>query len=122
MDSYREIENLIYKYAELIDSGNLEGMAQLFCYADFIGPDGKLVTRGAEEFLALQRPIQNTSLPTLSLRLMNPQIRQPPDRILLCCNQLKTLRYNLSLRVVIRIVSSALMATGVSGDDNRYPI
>ncbi|HIG61839.1 MAG TPA: nuclear transport factor 2 family protein, partial [Gammaproteobacteria bacterium] len=31
MDSYREIENLIYKYAELIDSGNLEDMAQLFC-------------------------------------------------------------------------------------------
>lgn len=59
MDSYREIENLIYKYAELIDSGNLEGMAQLFCYADFIGPDGKLVSHGAEEFLALQRRAVN---------------------------------------------------------------
>jgi 3-phenylpropionate/cinnamic acid dioxygenase small subunit len=64
MDSYREIENLIYEYAELIDSGNLEGMAQLFYHADFMGPDGKRVTRGAEEFLALQRRAVNIDAKT----------------------------------------------------------
>ena len=55
MDSYREIENLIYTYAEFVDAGNLEGMAQLFSHAEFLGPDGKLAASGAEEFLTVQR-------------------------------------------------------------------
>jgi 3-phenylpropionate/cinnamic acid dioxygenase small subunit len=55
MDSYREIENLIYTYAELVDAGDLQGMAQLFSHAEFFGPDGKIAASGAEEFLALQR-------------------------------------------------------------------
>lgn len=55
MDSYREIENLVYSYAELIDAGKLEGMAQLFSHARYLGPDGKVVATGAEEVLALQR-------------------------------------------------------------------
>jgi len=55
MDSYREIENLIYTYAELVDAGNLEGMAQLFSHAEFLGPDGKLAASGAKEFLTVQR-------------------------------------------------------------------
>lgn len=55
MDSYREIENLVYTYAELIDTGNLEGLAQLFSHAEFLGPDGKVAATGAEELFALQR-------------------------------------------------------------------
>ena len=55
MNSYREIENLIYTYAELIDTGNLEDMAELFNDAEFLGPDGNVVARGAEEFLAVER-------------------------------------------------------------------
>ena len=55
MDSYREIENLIYTYAELVDAGNLEGMARLFSHAEFLGPDGNAAASGAEEFLRIQR-------------------------------------------------------------------
>lgn len=55
MDSYRAIENLIYSYAELIDAGNLEQVAQLFSHAEFLGPDGTVAATGAEEFLAVQR-------------------------------------------------------------------
>ncbi|WP_432470403.1 nuclear transport factor 2 family protein [Amphritea sp. HPY] len=54
MDSYREIENLIYTYAERIDAGDLEGLAQLFSHAEFINAEGKVVAAGAEEFLKLQ--------------------------------------------------------------------
>ncbi len=54
MDNYRAIENLIYSYAELIDSGKLEDVAQLFSHARFLAPDGKVVASGAEEFLQLQ--------------------------------------------------------------------
>lgn len=31
-DSAREIENLIYRYAELLDAGNLDGVAELFTH------------------------------------------------------------------------------------------
>jgi len=55
MDSYREIEILIYTYAERVDAGDLEGMASLFSHAEFFGPDGKIAASGAEEFLSLQR-------------------------------------------------------------------
>lgn len=54
MDSYREIENLIYTYAERIDAGNLEGLAQLFNHAEFINAEGKVVATGSDEFLKLQ--------------------------------------------------------------------
>jgi hypothetical protein len=55
MDSYRAIENLIYTYAERLDSGDLEGVARLFAHARFYGPDDSLVATGEEEFLALNR-------------------------------------------------------------------
>ena len=55
MDSYREIEKLIYNYAEWIDAGNLEAVAQLFTHAEFISPDGRVAARGAEQVLAMQR-------------------------------------------------------------------
>lgn len=49
MNDYREIENLLYVYAERIDAGNLEGAADLFRFAsiraedkDIEGYDGAL--------------------------------------------------------------------------------
>ena len=57
MDSYRAIENLIYTYGQLIDTGHLEGMARLFTDAEYVGPDGKVVAAGEEEYLALLRRV-----------------------------------------------------------------
>ena len=53
MDSYREIENLMYTYAELLDAGDLEGVAQLFSHAEFLDPAGNVAATGAGEFLAI---------------------------------------------------------------------
>ncbi len=36
-DSAREIENLIYRYAELIDTGDLDGVAALFAHGRICG-------------------------------------------------------------------------------------
>jgi len=36
MEDCRQIENLIYRYAEQIDSGNLEGVAELFRDAEIV--------------------------------------------------------------------------------------
>jgi 3-phenylpropionate/cinnamic acid dioxygenase small subunit len=55
VDSYREIENLMYTYAELLDAGDLEAVAQLFSHAEFLDPAGNVAATGADEFLALQK-------------------------------------------------------------------
>lgn len=39
MDSAREIENLLYIYAERIDAGDLEGVAELFAHATIFGQE-----------------------------------------------------------------------------------
>jgi len=54
MDSVTQITNLLYRYAELIDSGDLEGAAQLFAHARFELRDGH-VLEGAEPVLAMWR-------------------------------------------------------------------
>ena len=46
--SAREIENLLYLYAERLDLGDLDGMAQMFAEADFVGPEGEVHGRGCD--------------------------------------------------------------------------
>ncbi len=53
MDSYREIENLLYLYAERIDGGDLEGVAELFADAEILAPAMESGVRGYEEVLAM---------------------------------------------------------------------
>jgi 3-phenylpropionate/cinnamic acid dioxygenase small subunit len=51
-DPAREIENLIYHYAELIDGGELPALAELFRAATIVAPDGS-ETRGYEAVLRM---------------------------------------------------------------------
>ena len=53
MDSYREIENLLYRYAERIDAGDLEGVAELFTNAEIIAVTQENGVCGYEEVLAM---------------------------------------------------------------------
>lgn len=53
MDDARKIENLIYRYAELIDSGNLEELAELFAAAEIVSPAHGTSISGCEDVLAL---------------------------------------------------------------------
>ena len=56
-DSAREIENLLYTYAERMDAGNLEGVADLFAHGRVkSGPEANAaVFEGCEEVLRLYR-------------------------------------------------------------------
>jgi len=54
MSAERHIENLIYRYAELLDSGELEAVAALFRHAVIVAPDGS-ETGGYDAVLALYR-------------------------------------------------------------------
>lgn len=51
----REIENLLYLYAERLDLGDIEGMARLFEHGELLGPDGKVQANSAEAIAALYR-------------------------------------------------------------------
>jgi 3-phenylpropionate/cinnamic acid dioxygenase small subunit len=57
-DSAREIENLLYTYAERIDAGTLEGVADLFAHGRVMaGPDAPSEARfeGREQVLGMYR-------------------------------------------------------------------
>ncbi|TXS96525.1 nuclear transport factor 2 family protein [Parahaliea maris] len=55
MDAYRAIENLIYRYAERIDAGDLEGVAELFRHAAIVAPAHDSRQEGYDEVLAMYR-------------------------------------------------------------------
>lgn len=48
----REIENLIYHYAELVDAGDFAAVAEMFSEACIVAPDGSQV-RGQADILRL---------------------------------------------------------------------
>ncbi len=55
MHDSRLIENLIYTYAERIDAGDLEGVAELFRHGEICSPAHGTTCRGYDEVLALYR-------------------------------------------------------------------
>ena len=55
MSPEQQIKNLIYRYAELIDDGDLAGVAQLLGRARFLAPDGSEQGSGAEAIESLYR-------------------------------------------------------------------
>jgi 3-phenylpropionate/cinnamic acid dioxygenase small subunit len=55
MDDSRQIENLIYYYAERIDSGDLEGVAELFRNAEIVSTAHNVRRTGFDEVLQMYR-------------------------------------------------------------------
>ncbi len=55
MNSYREIENLLYLYAERIDAGDLEGVAELFADGEILALDQDGGVRGYDEVLSMYK-------------------------------------------------------------------
>ena len=53
MEDCRQIENLIYRYAEKIDSGNLEGVAELFRDAEIVSSAHGSRRAGFDEVLQM---------------------------------------------------------------------
>jgi hypothetical protein len=51
----REIENLLYLYAERLDLGDIDGMALLFEHGELLGPDGKVQGNSAGAIATLYR-------------------------------------------------------------------
>ena len=48
-DARGQIENLLYRYAELIDEGRFDALGELFTHAELLDPAGAVMARGAGE-------------------------------------------------------------------------
>ena len=55
MAARAEIEQLVHRYAELVDSGDFEGVANLFAEGEILGPDGATIASGYDAVLDLYR-------------------------------------------------------------------
>lgn len=53
MDARNAIENLLFLYAERIDAGDFDGVADLFAHGEIIGPDGEIAVSGHAAVRAL---------------------------------------------------------------------
>lgn len=55
--SRREIEQLVYDYADHVDDGDLEAVARLFANGRMTGPDGSVLAEGYDGMLRFYREI-----------------------------------------------------------------
>jgi len=53
MDDRGAIENLLYRYAELIDAGDYEGIGELFAHGSIADEEGNAMATGADDVAAL---------------------------------------------------------------------
>ncbi|MBB3047490.1 3-phenylpropionate/cinnamic acid dioxygenase small subunit [Litorivivens lipolytica] len=60
MDDYRAIENLMYRYAFLLDDGDLNGVAELFRHGEIVAPAADSVVQGYDAVLQMYQ--QSTRL------------------------------------------------------------
>ena len=60
MDDYRAIENLMYRYAFLLDDGDLTGVAELFRQGEIVAPASDSVVKGYDAVLQMYQ--QSTRL------------------------------------------------------------
>lgn len=84
-DSAREIENLLYTYAELIDAGDLDGVADLFTHATIFGqengpPSTQFVGReGAARMYAMSTRLYDDGTPRTKHLTTNVQVYVDDD-------------------------------------------
>jgi 3-phenylpropionate/cinnamic acid dioxygenase small subunit len=53
METPAAISNLVFTYAELIDAGDFQRLAELFAHAEFTSEGDPVIRRGTEQVLAL---------------------------------------------------------------------
>lgn len=83
MSAEREIENLLYMYAERIDAGDYAGIAELFSRGRIVAEDGTPLAAGAEEVKAMYdastRIYPETGTPLSKHVVTNPIVEVDED-------------------------------------------
>ena len=85
MESSRQIENLIYCYAERIDNGDLKGVAELFRNAEIFSPAHNMRRIGFDEVLQMYqlscRLYEDTGTPLTKHLTTNVIIEVNPNEV-----------------------------------------
>jgi ketosteroid isomerase-like protein len=53
MSAQDDIRNLMFRYCELIDGGDVDALADLFADAAIVGQDGTVLARGRDQVHAM---------------------------------------------------------------------
>lgn len=81
-DHDRQIENLLYRYAEAIDAGDYTAVGQLFAHGRICAPDGTPIAEGAAAVTALYeattRRYPDDGTPKTRHMITNPLIELGP--------------------------------------------
>lgn len=94
MEAERQIENLLYMYAERIDDGDYAGIAELFSRGRIVAEDGTPLATGAEEVKALYdastRIYPETGTPLSKHVVTNPIVEIDEDAGTAACRSYYT--------------------------------
>ena len=84
-DPCREVEQLLYLYAERIDAGDFQGVSELFSSGHIVGPDGSVIARGSDEVRGLYESstrLYECGTPRTQHMTTNPIIELDPTGLL----------------------------------------
>lgn len=82
MDDARLIEHLLYRYAECIDAGDLDGLGRLFAHGAVLAPDGTELAAGAEAvtaFYGTTTRLHDDGTPQTTHQVTNPIVEIDDD-------------------------------------------
>jgi hypothetical protein len=109
-DARGNIENLLYRYAELIDAGDYDGIGELFAHGSIADEQGNAMATGAEAITALYTATTrkyDDGTPKTQHILTNPIIEFGPDGTDATCRARFTVLQQTDLLPLQPIISGA---------------
>jgi 3-phenylpropionate/cinnamic acid dioxygenase small subunit len=110
MDARGSIENLLYRYAELIDAGDYEGIGELFAHGAIADEQGRPMATGAEEVAALYHATTRKypdGTPRTQHILTNPLVEIDDDGAAATCRSRFTVLQQTDVLPLQAIISGA---------------
>ena len=109
-DARGSIENLLYRYAELIDAGDYEGIGELFAHGSIADDKGTPMATGAEAVAKLSHTTTRTyddGTPKTQHILTNPLVEFDPDGTTATCRSRFTVLQQTDVLPLQAIISGA---------------
>jgi hypothetical protein len=109
-DARGSIENLLYRYAELIDAGDYEGIGELFAHGSIADEQGAPMATGAEAVAKLYHTTTrkyDDGTPKTQHILTNPLVEFDPDGTTATCRARFTVLQQTDVLPLQAIISGA---------------
>ncbi len=109
-DARGSIENLLYRYAELVDAGDFEGIGALFAHGAIADEDGNVLASGAEAVTAMYHATTrryDDGTPKTQHVLTNPLVEVADDGLTATCRARFTVLQQTDLLPLQPIIAGA---------------